>query len=173
MSAEPPYRICVVCSGNICRSPIGEIVLREKLRDAGLGDRVVVDSAGTGGWHVGDGADRRALAALRAAGYDGSAHRAREYDVAWLADHDLVLAADQGHLRTLRRWAAQEGYAVGPDGDVDIRLLREFDPAAVAAGTLEVDAPYYGGPRDFQRVLDEVEAAADHLAAWLREKLAG
>ena len=55
MSAEPPYRICVVCSGNICRSPIGEIVLREKLRDAGLGDRVVVDSAGTGGWHVGDG----------------------------------------------------------------------------------------------------------------------
>ena len=109
----------------------------------------------------------------RQAGYDGSAHRAREYDVAWLADHDLVLAADQGHVRRLRRWAAQEGYAVGPDGDVDIRLLREFDPAAVAAGTLEVDDPYYGGPRDFQRVLDEVEAAADHLAAWLREKLAG
>ena len=54
-----PYRVCVVCSGNICRSPMGEIVLRHKLEEAGLGDRVVVDSAGTGDWHVGDGADPR------------------------------------------------------------------------------------------------------------------
>ena len=52
MSAEPPYRICVVCSGNICRSPIGEVVLTEQLKRAGLADRVVVDSAGTGAWHL-------------------------------------------------------------------------------------------------------------------------
>lgn len=171
MSRRTPYRICVVCSGNICRSPIGEVVLTEQLKRAGLADRVVVDSAGTGAWHVGDRADRRAVAALRAAGYDGSAHRAREYDVAWLADHDLVLAADRGHLRTLTRWAAQEGYQVGPDGDVDIRLLREFDPAAVAAGELEVDDPYYGSQRDFDRVLAEVESAAAGLVDWLSDHL--
>lgn len=176
MSTHTPYRICVVCSGNICRSPIGEVVLRAQLEEAGLGDRVIVDSAGTGGWHVGDGADRRALATLRAAGYDGSAHRAREYDVGWLAEHDLVLAADNGHLRTLKRWATAEGYAVGPPedgGDVDIRLLREFDPQAAAAGTLEVDDPYYGTQRDFERVLAEVEAAGAGLVEHLRDTLPG
>ena len=110
----------------------------------------------------------RRLRELRRAGYDGSAHRAREYDVAWLAEHDLVLAADRGHLRTLRRWAQEEGYAVGPDGDVDIRLLREFDPDAVASGELEVDDPYYGGQADFDRVLDEVERASRGLVEHLR-----
>lgn len=169
-SRTTPYRICVVCTGNICRSPIGEVVLRSMLAKAGLDDQVEVDSAGTGGWHVGDGADHRALAVLGRGGYDGSTHRAREYDVAWLADHDLVLAADRGHLRTLRRWAAQAGYQVGPDGDVDIRLLREFDPDALARNELEVDDPYYGAAAGFDRTLAEIEAACRGLVAHLRQE---
>lgn len=159
------YRVCFVCTGNICRSPIGEVVLRSLLSDAGLADRVAVDSAGTGDWHVGQGADRRTLGVLSQSGYDGAAHRARQFDPAWFAERDLILAADEGHQRALRRLA--------PDAaDRDkVRLIREFDEDAVAAGTLEVDDPYYGGAREFERCLAEVEAACrglvDHLAGEL------
>ena len=74
------------------------MILRAQLAEAGLAARVVVDSAGTGGWHEGDPADDRTLTALRAHGYDGSAHRAREFRRSWFADLDLVLVADRGHL---------------------------------------------------------------------------
>ena len=72
--------MCFVCSGNICRSPMAEVVLRELARRAGAQDAVEVDSAGTGDWHVGHEADRRALRVLAEAGYDGSTHRARQFD---------------------------------------------------------------------------------------------
>jgi protein-tyrosine phosphatase len=65
------YRVCFVCSGNICRSPTAEVVLRRLLDEAGIADRVSVDSAGLGDWHLGQGADGRALTAMRARGYDG------------------------------------------------------------------------------------------------------
>ncbi|WP_040157142.1 low molecular weight protein-tyrosine-phosphatase [Mobilicoccus massiliensis] len=159
-----PYRVCVVCSGNICRSPMGEVVLREKLDRAGLGDRVEVDSAGTGDWHVGLGADPRTVRALADGGYDGSAHRARQFEDAWLADRDLVLVADEGHLAAVRRLA--EG------GDVThVRLLRSFDPAAVEAGTLETDDPYYGDEAGFARCLREVEAACDGVVEFIAAEL--
>src|SRR5512132_4735403 len=74
------YRICFVCTGNICRSPIAEVVLRRLADEAGLAGTVQVDSAGTGSWHVGDGADQRAVAVLESGGYDGSAHRARVFE---------------------------------------------------------------------------------------------
>ena len=172
MSTHTPYRICVVCSGNICRSPMGESVLRSRFAHAGLSDEdVVVDSAGTGAWHVGGPADRRTVTALTKGGY-GSArpHVARSYDVSWFAHHDLVLAADVGHLRWLRREAQAEGYSVGPPGsgaDVELTLLREFDPEAVAAGTLDVDDPYYGGAADFDRCLEQVEGAADGVVDYV------
>ncbi|KNX39649.1 low molecular weight protein-tyrosine-phosphatase [Luteipulveratus halotolerans] len=158
-----PYRICVVCSGNICRSPMGEIVLRSLLEDAGLSDQVVVDSAGTGGWHAGQPADPRTVAALARAGYDASAHRARELTPPELAERDLVLVADRGHLREVESMATHSG------GDPEIRLLRELDPQAVADGTVEVDDPYYGDEADFERCLTEVRAACvgvvDHVRA--------
>ncbi len=71
------YHLAVVCLGNICRSPMADVVLAERLADAGLNDRVSVGSSGTGGWHVGDPMDRRAAATLTAAGYDATRHRAR------------------------------------------------------------------------------------------------
>jgi protein-tyrosine phosphatase len=159
------FRVTVICSGNICRSPMGEVVLRERLTEAGLADRVSVVSAGTGDWHVGNAADRRTLTALAARGYDGAAHRAAWFDPDHLEAYDLLLVADRGHLDTVRRMAERAG------ADIDVRLLRSFDPAAVAAGTLEVDDPYYGDAADFDRCLEEVERACDGVTAHLRQKL--
>jgi protein-tyrosine phosphatase len=120
-----------------------------------------VDSAGTGGWHVGEGADRRTVQALADAGYDGSAHCAREFEPGWFAERGLIVVADREHARQLRAWAPDE-----PARD-KIRLLRSFDPDAVAAGTEEVDDPWYGGAADFERCLAEVERACTGLVEWL------
>lgn len=144
---------------------MGEIVLRRKLEQAGLSERVVVDSAGTGDWHVGDGADPRTVTALAAGGYDGSAHRAQQFGDTWVDERDLVLVAEEGHLRAVR------ALANGANTD-HVRLLRSFDPAAVEAGTLEVDDPYYGAADGFDRCLREVEAACDGVVAHLTDRLA-
>ncbi|WP_030911469.1 low molecular weight protein-tyrosine-phosphatase [Streptosporangium amethystogenes] len=150
------YRICVVCMGNICRSPMAEVVLRKTLDEHSLGDRVTVDSAGTGGWHQGDPMDARAAEMLADHGYDGSRHRARQFLRDWYGRIDLVLAMDTDNLRALRRLA--------PDG-ADVRLFRSFDLAAPPDA--EVPDPYYGGREGFAEVLLMVEAASDGLARHL------
>src|SRR6476659_3155359 len=94
-------RICFVCSGNICRSPMAEVITRAMLDDAGLTD-VQVSSAGTGEWHEGEGANPPAVRAMADAGYDGSLHRARGFDASWFDQLDLVVALDRGHERALR-----------------------------------------------------------------------
>jgi len=160
--ASRPTRIEMVCTGNICRSPMAEVILRAMLERGGVSG-VEVTSSGTGGWHVGDGADPRTVAALARHGYDGSAHVASQFDASGFALVDLVLAADHGHVRELRRFARRS-----EDAD-KVRLLREFDPAAVAAGTLEVDDPWYGGTADFERCLTEVEAACRGLMSYLSD----
>src|SRR5690606_28850721 len=101
------YRVCFVCTGNICRSPMAESVFRTRVAEAGLEDLVEVDSAGTGGWHEGEGADPRTVAVLRENGY-GAAHTARQFDPSWFRRLDLVVALDAGHLRALRRLAPTE-----------------------------------------------------------------
>ncbi len=167
---DRPRRVSVVCTGNICRSPMGEVILRALLADAGLGDEVVVDSAGTTRWEVGNAIDPRARAELRRRGYDvrgggGSAHVARAFEPRWFSGTDLVLAADAGHASVLRRWAPTHADAA------KVHLLRAFDAAAVAAGTLEVDDPWYGDEGDFARCFDEVEASCRGVAAWVVDQL--
>lgn len=156
--ASPPMRITVVCSGNICRSPMGEVILRSLLLEQGRDD-VVVTSGGVGGWHVGEGADPRTVRILREHGYDGAAHRARQFTPRWFDDHDLVLAADRGHWRALRRMARTQADAA------KVRLLREFDPVAARSGLDEVADPYYGGRAEFEQCLREVEAACRGVVA--------
>src|SRR4051794_15435385 len=100
-----PYRIVFVCLGNICRSPIAEVVMRSLVGEAGLRDRVEVASAGTGDWHVGRRADERTVDVLARHGYDGSRHRARQFEKDWLDRYDLVLALDRSNLADLRALA--------------------------------------------------------------------
>ena len=156
------YRVVFVCLGNICRSPMAELVARARLTDAGLADRVEVSSAGTGGWHVGQGADRRTATVLAGRGYDAGRHRARQFDPAWFDDHDLVVALDRHNLADLRRLAP-------PDRRDDVVLLRSFDPSAGA--DLDVPDPYYGGPDGFDDALDMVERACAGLLEHLRSEL--
>ncbi|MGZ4617935.1 MAG: low molecular weight protein-tyrosine-phosphatase [Frankiaceae bacterium] len=158
------YRITLVCMGNICRSPIAEAVLRAEFERAGLGDRVDVDSAGTGGWHIGEDADPRAQAVLRRRGYTLS-HAARQFDPAWFTSRDLILALDESNLRALRRMAPNR------DAAERLHLLRAYDPKT-DGGDLDVPDPYYGGRAGFEHVLTLIEAAAAGVVAHVTEKLA-
>ncbi|QYX78866.1 low molecular weight protein-tyrosine-phosphatase [Streptomyces akebiae] len=156
------YRVCFVCTGNICRSPMAESVFRARVEEAGLGALVEVDSAGTGGWHEGDAADPRTVAVLESNGY-GSVHAARQFQVSWFSRLDLVIALDEGHLKALRRLAP-----TAADAD-KIRLLRSYDPAA--GDDLDVPDPYYGDMDGFEECLELVEAASPGLLAAVREKV--
>lgn len=158
------YRVCFVCTGNICRSPMAEFVFRARIQEAGLDGLVEVDSAGTGGWHEGDGADPRTVTVLVDNGYD-SEHTARQFQVSWFSRLDLVIALDAGHLKALRRLAPSEEDAQ------KVRLLRSYDPAAHA--DLDVPDPYYGGMDGFEECLEMVEAASDGLLAAVREQVEG
>ncbi|MCW2888300.1 MAG: low molecular weight protein-tyrosine phosphatase [Streptosporangiaceae bacterium] len=156
-----PYRVTFVCTGNICRSPLAEHVLRRHAEEEGLD--VEVDSSGTGAWHLGDEADHRTVQTLRGNGYT-SAHRARQFEAEWFDDYDLIVALDNGHLQELRAMAP-----TSRDRD-KIRLLREFDPQAVDAD-LDVPDPYYGGQEGFEHVLQLIEAAVPGLLDEVRRGL--
>ncbi|MEO5743811.1 MAG: low molecular weight protein-tyrosine-phosphatase [Terracoccus sp.] len=160
-----PLHVTFVCSGNICRSPMGHVVLGRMIDSAGLSDEVVVSSSGTGDWHVGEHADPRTIEVLARHGYDGTRHRAREFDPTEFDGLDLVLASDQGHVRTLQRLAGSE------DNLAKIRLVREFDQSAVDAGTLETSDPWYGGEEHFARCFEAVEAACHGILEHLRRTL--
>lgn len=145
----------IVCLGNICRSPVVAEVLRQRFAVAGR--PVVVESCGTGGWHVGHRADARMREAARAAGYDLSAHRARQIEVADFQRFERVLGMDQANLRDL---AAQ-------CPPVLRHRLGLFLPAAGIDDVVEVPDPYYGGPEDFRQVIALAERGADGLLARL------
>jgi protein-tyrosine phosphatase len=163
--AEAPaaaLRVCFVCSGNICRSVMGEAVLGELLRRHQLADRVSVSSAGIGDWHIGERADVRTVRVLAERGYDASGHRARLIDPEWFDATDLVVALDRGHERVLRSWAQSEATRD------KVVLLRRFDPTvtAMTGRDLDVPDPYYDDDA-FDSVLDQVEAACRGLVAHL------
>ena len=160
-----PYRVCLVCLGNICRSPMAETVLRAELAAAGLDGAVVVDSAGTGDWHVGDAMDPDARAALASRGYDGSdpqTHRARQFKPSWLAQRDLILAMDARNLADLQRMARSSGV----QGDDRIRLFGEVG-GLTEAGDGDIPDPWGGGADQFGHVLDLLSAAAPVIAGGL------
>jgi protein-tyrosine phosphatase len=154
------YRVCFVCLGNICRSPTAEGILRHKLRQAGLEGRIEVDSAGTGGWHVGKAPDSRACQAAQRRGYDLSALRGRQVEPGDFARFDLILAMDSSNLQHLQRMCPANSTA-----ELDL-FLRRYELALH-----EVPDPYCGRDEGFEQVLDLLEQACDTLLVELRGRL--
>jgi protein-tyrosine phosphatase len=153
-------RICFVCLGNICRSPTAHGVMEKLVAEAGLGQRITLDSAGTGSWHVGELPDPRAREAAALRGYDLT-HHARQFVEADLGRFDLVLAMDRSNLRDLQRMARGRG-------EPRIELLRAFDPGAPAGA--EVPDPYSGGREGFEIVLDICERACAGVLEYARAR---
>lgn len=152
-----PTRVLFVCTGNICRSPSAEAVLRRRAADAGLAERLEIDSAGLGPWHVGHPPDDRAAAAAQARGYALDGQIARQVRQDDFATFDLILAMDRGHLRELQRLAP-------PDARASVRLFLET--ASTARGQ-DVPDPYYGGRDGFETMMDLIEDGVDGLLAEL------
>jgi protein-tyrosine phosphatase len=146
------FRICFVCTGNICRSPMAETVFKNLVRKGGLSNAIAVVSAGTGDWHVGERSDDRTITALRARGLDGSSHRAKQFDPDWFENLDLIVVFDRSQERILRAWA-------GNDLDRSkVQLLMSFD-SETAGGSQDVPDPYYSDAAMFDQVLAAIEKA--------------
>jgi protein-tyrosine phosphatase len=156
---DDKVRLCFVCLGNICRSPTAQGVMVHVAAREGVADRLHVESAGTGSWHVGEPPDRRAVLHARRRGI-ALRSRAQQWQADWFSRFDLVLAADLSNRASLLRLA--------PDAEAraKVRLLREFDPEGGALA--EVPDPYYGGDAGFEEVLDICERACAGLLAHLR-----
>ncbi|WP_129657292.1 low molecular weight protein-tyrosine-phosphatase [Rothia uropygialis] len=146
------YRIVTVCTGNICRSPMAEYLVRNAAQDAGLGG-VVVTSAGVSDEEQGNPIDPRARKVMDRLGIDTSGHSARQVTRQDLEDNDLILALDVPHFRALRRMAADEAQAA------KIHLMREFDPSVAGEPVEKIGIydPWYGDASDFDRTFGMIE----------------
>jgi protein-tyrosine phosphatase len=140
---------------------MAEVVLRAQLAAAGLQDRVIVDSAGTGDWHVGEPMNPPARRQLERRGYDGAAHRARQFNASWLAERDLLLAMDSSNFANLRALARQDD--APPD---TMRRIRLFGEVAGLDGT-DVPDPWGGSPAEFARVLMMLETGMARIVSQL------
>jgi protein-tyrosine phosphatase len=156
-----PVRVLFVCMGNICRSPMAEGAFKHYVREAGLAGRIVSDSAGTHGYHIGDPPDPRAQAAASRRGYDLAGLRARQVRPGDFDAFDYVLAMDEANLRWLERLCP-------PQHARKLKLFLEF---SADAARREVPDPYYGGADGFENVLDLVEQAAQGLLRHLRDRI--
>ncbi len=151
------YRIGLVCLGNICRSPMAEVVLRSLVEESGLGDRVEVVSSGTGDWHVGEPMDRRAAATLTAHGYDASQHRAQQFDPSWHEVCDVLLAMDAANRAD-----------VGDGTGGRVLMFRDLDPLA-DPDDRDVPDPYYGDDDGFERVLGIIRRTSAEIVRRLAQ----
>ena len=155
-----PVQVLFVCLGNICRSPTAHGVFARRVRDAGLQDRILVDSAATAAFHVGNPADPRTVKAAASRGYDLSAHRARQIDKADFERFDYILPMDRMNLGNLRALQPRHypGYL-----DLFMTFNRRHRQFTV------VPDPYSDGPEGFELVLDLIEDAADGLLDHIRQ----
>lgn len=160
--SKTPLRLLFVCTGNICRSPTAEGVMRVMAAKAGLADRLVLDSAGTHDYHVGEPPDPRTQRAARARGYDLSALRARQVCRDDFFRFDWLLAMDRGHLAILERLRPPGARA---EVALFLRHSRRFPNG-------EVPDPYYGGPEGFAAVLDLIEEGCAGWLAWVQRRWA-
>ncbi|MDQ3629102.1 MAG: low molecular weight phosphotyrosine protein phosphatase [Actinomycetota bacterium] len=160
---DRPYTIALVCLGNICRSPIADVVLGLRLAEHGLDDRYAVVSSGTGSWHVGDGMDAAARTELEAHGYDATRHRARQFEAQSFGTCDLVLAMDARNRHDVLALARTD------EDRSRVAMFRSFDPQA-GPGDDEVPDPWGGGPEGFTQVRVMVERTVDALVEQLARR---
>lgn len=156
-----------MCTGNICRSPMAEHLLRAALQDAGI-DGVEVDSAGTSDWEIGRPMDPRAAELLTRQGLDPSNHAARQFAAEDFADTDLVLALDTDHFGALRRLAGNE------TDRSKVHMLRSFDPAVAQEAPAQqgIYDPWYGDEADFAITEQLINAALPGLVRHIRIRTA-
>lgn len=158
MSSE--IKVLFVCMGNICRSPTAEAVFRHYVENAGMSEQILIDSAGTHDYHVGDPPDSRAQRAAQQRGYDMSDLRGRQVGEEDFRQFDYVLAMDSANLALLQSISP-------PDSNIHPRLFLDY---ARHHSDREVPDPYYGDTDGFERVLDMVEDAAQGLLEEIRQR---
>ena len=149
-------KLLFVCLGNICRSPAAEGVFLHLLEARGLSHQFLVDSAGTGGWHVGNPADRRMRAAAERRGIHLPS-RARQIELADFSNFDRILTMDEDNLRAVRSLAGELG------ARSDLALVEPMTSHCRRFSDKEVPDPYYGGEQGFEHVLDLLEDACSGL----------
>jgi protein-tyrosine phosphatase len=158
---KPYISVLFVCAGNICRSPTAEGVFRQSVASAGLDQKVLLDSAGTHGYHVGHPPDRRAQLAAAQRGYDIAGLRARQVTGQDFIEFDYILAMDLDNLSHLKQVAPAQHLG---------KLALFMDYGSARQGE-EVPDPYYGGAQGFELVLDMAEDAAQGLLQQIKKKL--
>lgn len=160
------YRIIAVCTGNICRSPMAELMLAQAFAAEGL-TGAVVDSAGITAYELGRPIDPRAARKLASHNIASDRHVAREWRTEWFRTRDLILALDVDHYGWLRQAA--------PDREslAKIRMLRSFDPAVAGRDPLEqgIEDPWYGGHTDFDTTWNLIHAAVPGIVEHVRARL--
>ena len=159
--AETQLRVAMICTGNICRSPMAEVVLQQLVEgDSTLRGRVDVTSAGTANWHVGSPMDQRARHALNRAGFWGAGSLAAFADRKYLDNHDVVIGMTREHVHEVKKRLSH--------ASTEVILIRNvIEPGR----DLDLYDPYYGGDADFDECLDTVRAGAQRLTSQLRERL--
>lgn len=156
------YGVLFVCTGNICRSPTAEAVFRHRVTENGLLEKLVIDSAGTHGYHIGEPPDRRAIAAARARGIQMDDLRARLISPDDFETFSLIVAMDSGHHGILQQMSARGR------GPAKLSLFLDF---AADSGLTDVPDPYYGGTKDFEEVLDLVENGVAGLLSHIQREI--
>jgi protein-tyrosine phosphatase len=155
--------VCFVCLGNICRSPLAQGVFESLVEKEGLQDSIIISSAGTGNWHVGNSPDSRMQQTAKKNGIQLTS-RARQFQASDFKNMDMVLAMDHSNMDFLKQ--------MRPAGELKDKLFlfRSFDPEN--NGDLEVPDPYYGGEKGFELVYQMVERSCPKILEYLKAKLA-
>lgn len=157
-------KVLLVCLGNICRSPTAHGVLRQRIQQQNLSDKISVDSAGTAAWHVGKASDPRSISAAAERGYDLSDLRARQVTELDFDRYDYIMAMDTSNLEALNTMRTPTF-----QGELDL-FMRYAESNHQTIDSMQVPDPYYGGEDGFFDVIDRVERASDGLLNHIRQR---